>query len=174
MIYTFKILSDESKDFLAEVKINCRNSFFDFHLIIQRIADFEPFQIASFFVSDEKGRKIKEISLMDAGINGGAYNLMQNTKLSDLLQEKHQKLIYTFDFINDRSFFIELTDIDMGTELKEPLVTQKQGVAPLQVLSDEFDVITSSKSKIQEEEEVFMDFGILDDYNELFGEMEDF
>ena len=174
MIYTFKIISEESKGFMSEIKIDGQNSFFEFHLVIQRIAGFEPFQIASFFVSDDKGKKIREISLMDAGINGGAYNLMQNTKLSDLLQEKNQKLIYTFDFINDRSFFIELTDIDMGTELKEPLVTQKQGVVPLQVLSDEFDVVTSSKSKIQDEEEVFMDFGILDDYNELFGEMEDF
>jgi hypothetical protein len=41
----------------------------------------------------------------------------------------------------------------------------------VQVLTDEMG--KNPKEKLQEEE-VFMDFGILDDYNELFGEMEDF
>jgi hypothetical protein len=171
MVYTFRITSQESKNFLLEVKIDGQHSFFDFHSVIQMNTGFEPFQMASFFLTDEKGFKTKEISLMDAGFNGAAYFLMQKTKLTDLIKVKEQKLSYTFDFLDDRSFFIELTGIDMGTKLKDPLVTIKEGDAPVQVLTDEMEKNATEKL---EEEEVFMDFGILDDYNELFGEMEDF
>jgi hypothetical protein len=96
---------------------------------------------------------------------------MQNAKLTDLIKEKGQKLYYTFDLSEDRSLLIELIDIDMGTKLKEPLVTAMEGDAPVQVLSGNSN---NSIAKKFQEEEVFMDFGILDDYNELFGEMEDF
>lgn len=171
MVYTFKITSQESKNFLLEVKIDGQLSFFDLHSVIQLHSGFEPFQVASFFLTDEKGFKTKEISMMDAGFNGGAYFLMQKTKLADLIKIKEQRLYYTFDFLDDRSFYIELTGIDMGTTLKDPLVTIHEGDAPVQVLTDEME--KNPKEKLQEEE-VFMDFGILDDYNELFGEMEDF
>jgi hypothetical protein len=109
--------------------------------------------------------------MLDQGFDGGVYFIMQKTKLSDLLKSKGQKLFYTFDFINDRSFFIELTGIDMGKNLKEPLIARRHGDAPAQVPAEEKD---NSNPANLHEEEIFMDFGVLDDYNELFGEMEDF
>ena len=62
---------------------------------------------------------------------------MQKTRLKDLLHTLGQQLIYTFDFLNDRSFFIELTGIIMEKNLNEPFVTLKQGDAPVQVLGEE-------------------------------------
>ena len=96
---------------------------------------------------------------------------MQKTKLSDLIKSEALHLIYTFDFINNRSLYLELTGIVMEKFLKEPLVTLKQGDAPVQVLGEEPDFREAAKLQ---EEEVLMDFGILDDYSELYGEMEDF
>ncbi|NLB26862.1 MAG: plasmid pRiA4b ORF-3 family protein [Bacteroidales bacterium] len=171
MIFTFRITSKESENFLIKMKIDGKHSFFDLHTFIQMNCDFEPCQIASFFMTDDEGLKTAEISMMDAGFDGGAYLLMQNAKLTDLIKEKGQKLYYTFDLSEDRSLLIELIDIDMGTKLKEPLVTAMEGDAPVQVLSGNSN---NSIAKKFQEEEVFMDFGILDDYNELFGEMEDF
>ena len=120
---------------------------------------------------DQGGRKQEEVSLLDLGLNGGAYYIMQKTKLCDLISPKAQQLIYTFDFINDRSLYLELTGIVMEKNLREPLVTLKQGDAPVQVLDEE--PVVQEATKLQEEE-VLMDFGILDDYNELYGSMEDF
>ena len=59
----------------------------------------------------------------------------------------------------------------MKKNLNEPLVTLKQGDAPVQVLGDE---IVEQESANLQEEEVFMDFGEVYDYTELYGEMEDF
>ena len=110
--------------------------------------------------------------MLDMGINGVAFFIMQKTKLRDLIHSDDQKLIYTFDFLNDRSFFIELTGIIMEKNLNEPLVTLKQGDPPVQVLEEE--VTEKTPVVIVDEEEVYMDFGELDDYTEIFGEMDDF
>lgn len=171
MIFTFQIVSQESQNFRLEVALGYNQSFFDFHTIIQKSVGFESHQLASFFVSDKRWKKLVEISMLDLGINGAAYYIMQKTRLSDLLQQTGQKLLYTFDFLNDRSFLIELTGIIMEKNLNEPLVTLKQGDAPVQVLGED---VTSEEQHEFNHEEVIMDFGELDDYTEIFGEMDDF
>lgn len=171
MIYHFKIVSQESLHFRLEVALDAKHSFFDFHSIIQKSVGFESHQLASFFVSDLRWKKLVEISMLDLGINGAAYYIMQKTKLTDLLHNEGQQLIYTFDFLNDRSFLIELTGIVMEKKLVEPFVTLKQGDAPVQVLGEEVALIEQQEEL---QEEVYMDFGELDDYTELFGEMDDF
>ncbi len=153
------------------MEADSEHSFFELHTHIQHNVGFESHQLASFFIPDQNGRKQKEVSLLDLGLNGGIYYIMQKTKLADLIQSKPQLFIYTFDFINDRSLFIELTGIVMEKNLKEPFVTLKQGEAPVQVLGDHPPVQDSTKLQ---EEEVLMDFGILEDYAELYGEMEDY
>ena len=171
MIYHFKIVTQESKNFQLEVELNGEHTFFDFHSIIQKSLGYESHQLASFFISNKRWRKLHEVSMLDLGVNGPAYDIMQKTKLKELIYEKGEKIIYTFDFINDRSFYIELTGIIMEKNLNEPLVTLKQGDAPVQVLGEE---IIEQEPAILHEEEVFMDFGELDDYTEIFGEMDDF
>lgn len=171
MIYKFQIISQESQNFHLEVALDAKHSFFDFHSIIQKSVGFESHQLASFFISGEKWKKLVEISMLDLGINGAAFYIMQKTKLADLLNTKGQQLIYTFDFLNDRSFFIELTELIMEKNLNEPFVTLKQGDAPVQVLGEE---IKNQDQGMLQKEEVYMDFGELDDYTEIFGEMDDF
>ena len=171
MIYQFQIVSQEAPNFRLGVALDEKHSFFDFHSIIQKSVGFESHQLASFFVSNKKWRKLVEISMLDLGINGAAFYIMQKTKLGDLLQDKGQHLVYTFDFLNDRSFFIELTGIIMEKNLNEPLVALKQGDSPVQVLGEEKIELETG---LNQEEEVYMDFGELDDYTEIFGEMDDF
>lgn len=171
MIFHFQIISQESKNFLLEVELADNHTFADFHSIIQKSLDYESHQLASFFISDKKWLKIKEISMLDLGINGAAYFIMHKTRLLDLIHSKGQKLIYTFDFLNDRSLFIELTEIIMEKNLNEPLVTSKTGDTPVQILGEEIE----EKATVDVlEQEVFMDFGELEDYTRIFGEMDDF
>ena len=171
MIFHFQIISQESQNFHLEIKLADYHTFFDFHSIIQKSLGYESHQLASFFISDSRWLKLKEISMLDLGMNGAAYFIMQKTKVAELLYSTRQKLIYTFDFLNDRSLLIELTEIIMEKNLSEPLVTSKVGDAPVQVLGDEFIVDESPEIM---EEEVFMDFGELEDYTKIFGEMDDF
>lgn len=154
-----------------ETKLDGEHTFFDFHRLIQKSVGYESHQLASFFVSDKSWHKRKEVSMLDLGFNGAAYFIMQKTKLGSLLHSTEQKLLYTFDYFNDRSFLIELTGIIMEKNLNEPLVTLKKGDAPVQVFGEEY---LEQEQNILQEEEVYMDFGELDDYTEIFGEMDDF
>lgn len=171
MIFHFQITSQESQNFQLEIKLAENHSFSDFHSTIQKNLGYESHQLASFFISNSRWLKLKEISMLDLGINGAAYFIMQKTKLTDLIHTNGQKLIYTFDFINDRSLLIELTEIIMKENLNEPLVTSKVGDAPVQVLGEDYAMKETSQNL---EEEVYMDFGELEDYTKIFGEMDDF
>lgn len=171
MVYHFQLSSQESQNFRLDIKMDKMHSFFDFHSIIQKSLGYESHQLASFFISDRRWMKLKEVSMLDLGVNGGVFYIMQKTKLSDLINTIGQKLIYTYDFLNDRSLYVELTGIIMENYLNEPLVTLKQGDTPVQVLGEE---IVDMESTILVEEEIYMDFGELDDYTEIFGEMDDF
>src|SRR5690554_5695204 len=111
MTYHLKITSPETNNFLLEVEADGRHTFFELHLLVQKSLDYESHQLASFFMPDRQGRKVKEISLLDAGYNGGAYHLMQKTQIDAIINEEQQPFYYTYDFINDRSFNIELTAI---------------------------------------------------------------
>jgi hypothetical protein len=173
MIFHFQIISQECKNFQLEVELSQRHNFFDFHSIIQKSLGYESHQLASFFIPDKRGLKEKEISMLDLGMNGAAYYIMQKTNLTDLIHTEGQKLIYTFDFLNDRSLLIELTDIIMEKNLNDPLVTLKLGDTPVQVLGEDVDVLDQESLDLHEEK-VYMLFGELEDYTEIFGEMEDF
>jgi len=173
MIFHFQITSQECKNFQLEVELSKRHSFFDFHSIIQKSLGYESHQLASFFIPDKRGLKEKEISMLDLGMNGAAYYIMQKTCLSDLIHSKGQKLIYTFDFLNDRSLLIELIEVVMGKNLSEPMVILKKGETPAQVLGEEVDVIDQYPSDLNDDK-VYSYFGELEDYTEIFGEMDDF
>jgi len=173
MVYHFNITSQENKDFRLEIKISTQHTFFDFHAIIQKSLGYESHQLASFFIADHRGMKEKEVSMLDMGLNGAAFYIMQKTLVSSLVKTQGQKLIYTFDFLNDRSLSIELMDIIMEKNLFEPFVTLKQGNAPVQVLGEEFELVDLENSEI-EDDKAFSYFGELEDYTEIFGEMEEF
>lgn len=171
MIFHFRIISQESHNFLLEIELSDNHTFFDFHHAIQKSLDYEPYQLASFFISDGSWLKLKEVSMLDLGMQGAGYYIMHKTKLTELVKSKGQKIIYTFDLLNDRSFFIELTEIIMEKNLKEPYVASKMGDSPVQVLGDE----TIEKERVDiVDEEVYADFGELEDYTRIFGEMDDF
>ena len=155
-----------------EVSLDGNHTFFNFHCFIQECLGFESHQLASFFVSDARWRKLKEISQLDMSMNSSILLSMRQTKLSEILHSTNQKLIYTFDFINDRSFYIELIGIIMTLNLNEPLVILQRGKTPVQILEE--DSYNQVIDVLEEEEEVFMDFGELNDYAEIFGEMGNF
>ena len=169
MVYQFKITSIEKLDFVRIIELDGQSSFADFHWCIQDCCKYSSDQLASFFVASKKTGKPTEITFLDYGINGSHTMIMGKTKLCDILSDTEQRLLYVFDFFNDRSFYIELTEMYMEKNLQENKVTYKQGDAPAQVLEEE---LQDQGQEILDLEN-YQDYGDLDDYTEIFGEMED-
>ena len=63
--------------------------------------------------------------------------IMKDTTISELVEEEKQKLLYVFDYMTERCFFIELTEIITGQDMKGAKCTKKSGEAPKQTIDFE-------------------------------------
>ena len=75
--------------------------------------------------------------------------LMDECVLEDYIEDEGQKLMYTFDFDNDRSFFLEMNRFITGRSLHEPLCTLALGKSPLQELPQEQPDLTPKAKAVQ-------------------------
>lgn len=66
-----------------------------------------------------------------------------------------QKLIYIFDYLSERMFFIELSEIITGKSLKEAVCTKKEGKAPKQIM--DFDEMVETKTSLDLDETFYGD-----------------
>ena len=57
IIYRFRITSEEHENFLREIDIQPKQTFFDFHLAIVEAAELLHCERASFFPTDKKYKK---------------------------------------------------------------------------------------------------------------------
>jgi hypothetical protein len=125
MIYSF-IIKTTNKNFIREYHIPSESSLYDFKRFIADDLDFDESQQSVFFLLDENGKKLESYSLFDMG-----YGAMDSVTLEDLNSKGMTNLLYTFDFFNDRSLYIEFlgeTEIQLRTYY--PLVVMSKGDAP--------------------------------------------
>lgn len=135
MIYRFTLISDEIDRFIREIQIDSEASFLDFHKAILDSVGYPNDQMTSFFICNEDWEKETEITLEDMGSSSDEDTwLMEDTPLNELVEDEHQHLLYVFDPLADRVFFIELSEIITGKNLDSPICTKKVGEAPQQVL----------------------------------------
>ena len=138
MVYKFLILSDEDELFLREIAIDADNTFLDFHEAIIDACDYDIHQMASFFICNEDWEKEQEITLVEMDTSSEYDSLtMGKTVLNDYVSEEGQQLLYVFDYIMERGFFIRLEEITTGKNLLKPVCLKSEGKAPEQLSSDD-------------------------------------
>ena len=132
MVYKFRIISDEVEDFLREIEIDSEDTFYNLHEAILKSAKYPDDQMTSFFICDDDWEKETEITLEDMGNTSSEEDcyIMKDTVLSELLEDEKQKLIYIFDPLAERVFFIELSEIITGKDLQKAVCIRKEGQAP--------------------------------------------
>lgn len=157
MIYKFRLLSDEQDDFIRDFEVRSDQTFYDFHNAIQNNCDYDTSQIASFFLCNNEWEKQKEITLFELSeesFNGSV--VMDRSKFSDYITGLRQKLLYVFDFFNERAFFIEVVGIrDEVASKSYPICTLTQGLPPVQILLDE---VFSHKNLTEQMEDLGIDY----------------
>ena len=138
MIYSFTIISDDVDDFVREIQIDPEATFFDLHEAILKAANYTNDQMTSFFICDDDWEKEKEITLEEMDNNPEMDSwIMKETRLNELIEDEKQKLLYVFDYMTERCFFIELSEIITGKEIKGAKCTKKSGEAPKQTVDFE-------------------------------------
>jgi hypothetical protein len=132
MVYKFVVLSDEDESFVREFEFLDSHSLMDFHSLIQEELEFDKSQMASFFLATDNWEKEEEFTLFDMGTGSST---MDDAVLEDVIFRKNQKLLYVFDFFNERALFIEYTGEAKEVAGREyPVCTNSKGIPPKQVV----------------------------------------
>ena len=138
MILLFRIISDEDPDFYRDLVAEGTDTFLDFHNTLQKELNYDPTQLASFFITNKQWEKEHEITLIDMMQEPGVVcYTMEQVTLEEHLSELNQRMIYLFDFFSDRAFFIELIEMSDEVSPREtPFIGHRQGDPPPQLALD--------------------------------------
>ena len=131
MIYTFRLVSDEVDNFMREIKIDADASFLILRNAILDSVGYDKSQLSSFFICDNNWEKEQEITLEDMNTDADKdFYLMDETPLTDFIEDEGQRLIFTFDYMTqDGMFSGYLHALDMGHA--EQLLSEMKATAVL-------------------------------------------
>ncbi len=134
-------MSDEATNFAREIEIDSDSSFLQLRNAILDSVEYSKDDMDSFFLCDEDWQRQEEITLEDMGSSSDRdIWIMEETPIGELVEDEGQKLVFVFDYLTERSFFMELKEIIPGRSLSDPVCTLKKGKAPAQKVDmDEFD-----------------------------------
>lgn len=151
MVYRFKIWFENQEDIIRWVDAKPSTTFFDFHNAIQDAIGFDKKELASFYVSDAKWKRLFEIMLEDMSDNEGSEDeipviLMQNAKLREYVNDPHQRFIYVSDYLANWTLNIELLSIaDSDPKLTYPNLFKSEGKAPRQREDSKFKLLDDNE-----------------------------
>jgi hypothetical protein len=138
MVLKFRLISNEQDDFIRDFEILDDQTFYHLHEAIQDNLQFDPSQIASFFICNQQWEKEQEITLFELSDDEAAKVLvMDSTRVGDHMKDIHDKMIYLFDVFSERMFFIELVEIlKRDTSRDYPHCCFEKGEPPRQIIID--------------------------------------
>lgn len=143
-VYRFRIAFEDQEDVVREIEILGKQSFGDLHRAIQEAIGFDNSKDASFFMSDDYWRKGQEITNRKLQSNDDddddyrgrkkvTAKPMNTSRVSDFIDDPHQKIVYEFDPAVKWTLMIELVRI-ISEEPKAnyPRNVKSVGTAPKQ------------------------------------------
>lgn len=162
MIYRFKLVSDEVNNFYRVIDIESDSTFFQLRNAILDSVGYSKDNIDSFAICTDQWEKKEEIMLEmpDSNSSDRDIYLMDDTPVDELIEEEGQKLVFFFDNLNERAFFMELKEILTGRHLAEPVCSSKKGNAPKQNSELDLDVLSVPSPKTKAAGDDFDDFDL--------------
>jgi hypothetical protein len=165
MVYKFRLLSDEVDNFRRDIEIDSEATFQELSNAILESVNYPDDQMTSFFICNNRWVKEVEITREDMGSMSEDENyVMADTVIGDLIEDEKQKLMYVFDPLGDRVFYMELSKIEFGKDIDTPVCTRSVGEAPTQTL--DFDELLSKGPAVAASDEFNEDFYGSDEYND--------
>lgn len=167
MIYKFHLISDEVSKFKLEIQIDADDTFLSLRNTILDAVGYSKDQMDSFLLCDEDWQKEKEVTLADMGSESDEdIWLMEDTQLSELIEDEGQRLMFVFDYLTNRAFFMEMKELVPSKHLADPLCSRKEGIPPKQNVNiDEFDEKINKAASTGTFEDMGEDFYGSDEFN---------
>ncbi|NOY36322.1 MAG: plasmid pRiA4b ORF-3 family protein [Chlorobi bacterium] len=136
-VYTFRLLYSGDDDFVRDFEVCAGQTLQDFHLAIQENLNYDISQMASFFLTDDTWEKGEEIPVINMTDDPGT-RTMRQFPLEDNNIEKLDRLLYVFDYLSNRGFFIELVHTGQSEKgMIYPRCIRSEGEPPAQMELDD-------------------------------------
>lgn len=137
MIYKLTFSCEEVDGFRRVFECDADATFLQLHEAILKSVGYPDDQMTSFYMVNDRWEKEQEVTLVEMDSNFEYDNMTMNeTRLSDLLTEQGQRLIYVFDPMFERNFFGSLKQILPGSGNGCECI-ESRGKAPQQLKSEE-------------------------------------
>lgn len=178
MVLKIKFVSDEIDGFLREIEIEEDASFLDLNKIILEACGYADDQMTSFYICNEDWERKEQITREDMGVSNidDDVFVMEETPLSDFLDDKGQRLEFVFDPFSNRSFYLTVSDVEPGKRIDNPTILRAKGNAPKQIAELDFSLphamnkgVGTGTEDIEGEEDFDDSFGYNDDELDLEG-----
>ena len=168
MVYRFKLVSDEVSNFAREYEIDSTATFLQLRNTILDSVGYSKDDYNSFFLCDTEWERNEEITLEDMGSTSDRdIWVMGDTPLNELIEEDGQRLVFVFDYITDRAFFMEMKESFPGRSLSDPICVLKRGNPPKQSIElEEFDTKIDPAATILPAEDLDLDIYSDDQYDD--------
>jgi hypothetical protein len=171
-IYRFKISFEDYDEIEREIDIKSTQTFEDLHHALHRSTGYPAAVSSSFYVSNDYWIKGQEIAFLpsEKKIEQGI-SLMDKAKLSNFIDDPHQRFYYIYNFERPFDFHVQLIKIilDEETSKEYPITFRSIGEAPRipgSVVVPGSNAITSS-TRIDFLDELEFDPSHLEDVDEL-------
>jgi len=170
-IYKFRISFEDFDEVVREIDIKPSQTFEDLHKAIHRSTGYSPEKSSSFYVSTDNWIKGDEIAYLpnQRKIDRGVA-LMEKSKLSNFIEDPHQKFYYIYNFDRPFDFHVELIKIILETDpsIEYPFLAKSTGEAPKIIDKNNFGSVAVSSNPTSSEFDFLneMDF-VPEDTDEL-------
>ena len=161
---TFRILSGEDDDFVRDFEVMASQTLMDLHHAIQENLHFDPGLMSSFFTTDESWNKEEEFPLINMTGEPGN-RTMENTRVGDLVSGEGDRLLYVYDYLSIRGFFMEVVEVAGAEEGKSyPVCLRAAGKPPRQLQTEDLSDLPGEDLLSDDEEDLLSDgYESLDD-----------
>ncbi len=196
--YKFRVYFDEVEDFVRDVEISASDNFESLHHLLYECIGLKGNEFAAFSICDPKWNKQKEITLLDTSDEDDMVDeepeyddedqystktrlpkfIMKDAILKDFISDPHQHILYEYDFMNPKTFYLELQKVaqtDNGADL--PRCTYKAMELPVQLTAADIpdpEDVDFEEEIDEEDDDLFDDNGFNDEDFSSLNEFTDF
>jgi len=134
-ILKFRVYWEDDDSVYRDVVIKHMQTFFDLHKVILKCFEFDNKHNATFFRSNDKWQRGKEITLEKYEKKYEVEPLlMMGVTIGSEIRDPNQKFIYVYDFHKNWTFMVELINVNKeeDNKLAYPSCTRSEGIGPSQ------------------------------------------
>ncbi len=134
-ILKFRVYWEDDDSIYRDLVIRHTQTFLELHNIILKCFEFDNKHQATFYRSNDKWQRGREISLEKYDkVYKVEPLLMADTMVGSEIREPNQKLIFVYDFHKNWTFLVELINVNKDENIKitYPSCSRSEGIAPSQ------------------------------------------